>query len=199
MMKSHPVTRALGASIAVAGMVALASPAAAQTAVDPTPPVFTDACNTDSDTYLIPMTEGVDYYVGGVKMASGIRAVDPSSPYIEVFTRAQPGYTLSSSATWSHTFDAERGCDGQTYVKTGNAEPAVVAPVPTAAPEVVVEVQPTTVVEPAPQVVMQPTDDELPRTGFDPSTAAALALVSLAALGGWVFYTRREPRGGHQV
>ncbi|WP_114906733.1 excalibur calcium-binding domain-containing protein [Ornithinimicrobium murale] len=123
---SLPRTASLAATTAL-GLLLLAPVGAANASgtapVTPAPPVFTDACGTDNDQVLIPFTEGVVYYLGGVKVNPGVREINPSSPRAQVFTRAADGYELTSPATWGHTYDAERGCDGEAYVKTGNEEP----------------------------------------------------------------------------
>lgn len=125
--------RIVAAAAVGLGMFAPAGAAmAADSTVTPAPPVFRDACNTDKDEVVIPFTQGVDYYMSGVKVNPGVRPVNAASPRAEVFTRAQAGYTLSAPASWAHTFDAERGCDGEAYVKTGNVEPTATGPVPEA-------------------------------------------------------------------
>lgn len=153
------------------------------TPVTPAPPVFTDACGRDSDQVLIPFTQGVDYYLGGVKVNPGVRQINPNAPRAQVFTRAADGYELTSPATWTHTFDEERGCDGEAYVKTGNVEPT--EPVEDEDDPTEDDDDETVVVDGDDDektvVVGGDDDDELPSTGF---ASDAVTLVAVAALGG---------------
>lgn len=83
-----------------------AAPAFAQTGVDAKPPVFVDQAGTSNDSYVVPDTPGVNYYVDSVKVNPGTRQVDPAKPFIEVFTAAAPGFTLNEPATWSHQYSS---------------------------------------------------------------------------------------------
>lgn len=197
-MKNRSVRLGLMFVFSAAAM-AVPGVAHAQTEVTPAPPVFKDACGTDRDSYVIPYTAGVDYYVGGVKVNPGVRQVDPSNPRVEVFTNAQPGYTLSERATWSITFDAERGCDGEVYVQTGNEPPAETTPAPTEQPTEQVEtvIREETVVE----TTMQTTPtDELPATGFATDAVMMLgagAFAGAVALGAVRRHSGRSQTGQH--
>src|SRR5699024_4247391 len=73
--------------------------------VTPAAPEFTDSGGTDSDTYTIPATEGVEYLVSGDVVAAGTY---PASGTVVVTARAAGGYVFAEEAVteWSHTFDA---------------------------------------------------------------------------------------------
>lgn len=103
--------RIIGSSLPLLAVgLGMAGPAMADTTVTPAPVTFVDVCGTDKDTYIIPNTTGVGYYVNTVKQNAGVRSVDKNSSFVEIFTVAEPGYTLSAPATWSHEFDATTGC-----------------------------------------------------------------------------------------
>lgn len=195
-MKNRTARLVAAAAVGL-GMFAPAGAAmAAETTVTPAPPVFRDACGTDKDEVVIPFTQGVDYYMSGVKVNPGVRPVNPASPRAEVFTRAQGGFTLSAPATWSHTFDAERGCDGQVYVKTGSVEPTVTTapPATTVAPGGTTDT--TVVVEQTESTtqVIQNTDEELPRTGFAEDMMTGVALAGALGAGALLVANRRLSR-----
>lgn len=185
-------------AVAALGLALFAPPGAASAAditpVTPAPPVFRDACGTDSDEVVIPFTQGVDYYMSGVKVNAGVRKVNPASPRAEVFTRAQSGYALSASATWSHTFDDERGCDGDVYVKTGNVEPgestAPAEPTPTESPTSVA----VSSDGPTGRQNIGGEDGELPRTGFASDVMMGLAVTGLLGAGALAAVNRRLSR-----
>src|SRR5699024_7869450 len=63
--------------------------------VTPAAPEFTDSGGTDSDTYTIPTTEGVEYLVGGDVVAPGTY---PGSGEVVVTARALGGFTLAQDA-----------------------------------------------------------------------------------------------------
>lgn len=198
-----PRTARLAATTAL-GLLLLAPVGAANASgavpVTPSPPVFTDACGTDNDQVLIPYTEGVDYYLGGVKVNPGVREINPSAPRAQVFTRAADGYELTSPATWGHTYDAERGCDGEAYVKTGNEEP--VAPTEEAPVTPTEEAPEDTVVigtdddEEEDTVVISDDNERLPDTGFDSNTVTLLGAAALLGAGGLALNNRRLNRTG---
>lgn len=170
------------------------------TPVTPTPPVFTDACGTDEDQVLIPFTQGVDYYLGGVKVNPGVRQINPASPRAQVFTRAADGYVLTAPATWSHTFDEERGCDGEAYVQTGNEAPeeGQSDTTPEQSTPTETEEDTTVVVEPdedgTTTVVISEDRDELPATGFDSTTVTLLGGAALLGAGALALNGRRLSR-----
>ncbi len=79
----------------------------------PTTPSFTnDACSNYAPTgssYTIPATTGVVYKVGGTVVAAGHHAaVDGTSVTITAY--AQPGYTLTGTTTFTHTFATAPTC-----------------------------------------------------------------------------------------
>lgn len=200
-MKNRTARLVAAAAVGL-GMFAPAGAAmAADTTVTPAPPVFRDACGTDKDEVVIPFTQGVDYYMGGVKVNPGVRPVNAASPRAEVFTRAQENYVLSAPATWHHTFDDKRGCDGQTYVKTGNVESTPTNAAPTTnstsqttdSTKVVVEQSDSTT------QVIKTTEDELPRTGFASDLLTGTALAAALGAGGLYMVNRRnrEEAGAH--
>ncbi|MFC6714390.1 LPXTG cell wall anchor domain-containing protein [Branchiibius cervicis] len=172
--------------------VALSPTASAATLVNPTAPSFTDSCGSTNDTYTIPVTTGVDYYDAGVKVNAGIRKVDPSSPFVQVFAVAQPGYVLSQSASWSHLFntgskDSDTGCVAKTTAVPTNSIPAL----PTVT---------GTTSAPSPSSSTMKT---LPHTGFEADsylTAFAFTGVGALALGGAAFGVgHRKNSGRHSA
>lgn len=184
---------ALTAATLLAGAtVALSPTASAATLVNPTAPSFTDSCGSTNDTYTIPVTAGVDYYDAGVKVNAGIRKVDPSSPFVQIFAVAQPGYVLSQSASWSHLFntgskDSDTGCVAKTTAAPTNSIPAL----PTAT---------GTTSAPSPSSTTMKT---LPHTGFEADSymaAAGVTGLGALALGGAAFGVgRRKNSGRHSV
>lgn len=60
-------------------------------------PTFTET------TYTIPAGEGVQYKLGSNIVAPGSY---PGSGTVTIIAEAKPGYTLSGTSTWSHTFPA---------------------------------------------------------------------------------------------
>ncbi|PWJ25699.1 LPXTG-motif cell wall-anchored protein [Branchiibius hedensis] len=183
---------ALTAATLLSGATVAFSPiASAATLVNPTAPSFTDSCGSTSDTYTIPVTTGVDYYDAGVKVNAGIRKVDPSSPFVQIFAVAQPGYVLSQSASWSHLFntgskDSDTGCVAKTTAAPTNSIPAL----PTAT---------GTTSAPSPSSTMK----TLPHTGFEAdSYMAAAGVTGLGALalgGAAIGVGRRKNNGRHSV
>lgn len=67
------------------------------------PTVKDDSCGTANDTYTIPSTEGVDYYVGGNKLKAGTYTTGAVLS-IEVTAKAQSGYVVEGDASWTLTF-----------------------------------------------------------------------------------------------
>jgi len=72
-------------------------------------PAFVDSvCANNAPaaaSYAIPTDEGVDYEVGGVKMAAGTHD-STSGSTITVTAVAQNGHPLKGTATWTHAFPA---------------------------------------------------------------------------------------------
>lgn len=197
-----PRTAQLAAATAM-GLLLLAPTGASAneaTPVTPAPPVFTDACGRDSDQVLIPFTQGVDYYLGGVKVNPGVRQINPSSPRAQVFTRAADGYALTAPATWTHTYDEERGCDGEAYVKTGNVEPTAPVEGETDEPTPTQDEDETVVIgaddDDDETVVITDDDEELPRTGFDSNSITLIGGVTLLGAGALALNQRRLNRSG---
>ncbi|WP_185982195.1 S8 family serine peptidase [Arthrobacter sp. KBS0703] len=73
--------------------------------VTPAAVVFTDKDGTAQDTYAVPATEGVDYFVGGKVVAAGTYAAGGT---ITVTAKATPDYVLkaNTASSWSTTFKA---------------------------------------------------------------------------------------------
>ncbi|WP_427115786.1 S8 family peptidase [Pseudarthrobacter scleromae] len=73
--------------------------------VTPAAVVFMDKDGTAGDTYVVPVTEGVEYLVGDKVTAAGTY---PGSGTVTVTARAKADYVLASgaSAEWSHEFKA---------------------------------------------------------------------------------------------
>ncbi len=68
------------------------------------PVVKTDSCGTKNDTYTIPETTGVDYYVDGVIVPAGEHSTNDATS-VTVTAKAQKGYTLGNSAnSWTLEF-----------------------------------------------------------------------------------------------
>jgi hypothetical protein len=82
-------------------------------AVTPKAPAFAeDVCSGSAHAgaeYTIPLTAGVDYLVAGLKTPAGTYpATDGSS--LTVTTQAQPGFTLTGTTSFTHTFAAAPTC-----------------------------------------------------------------------------------------
>ncbi|WP_406636686.1 S-layer homology domain-containing protein [Pseudarthrobacter quantipunctorum] len=73
--------------------------------VTPAAVVLTDKEGTAEDTYVVPVTEGVEYVVGGNVVAAGMY---PGSGSVSVTARAKTDYVLApgAAAEWSHEFKA---------------------------------------------------------------------------------------------
>ena len=86
------------------------------THVAPTAPTFTDdACSGTSPagaSYTIPATAGVDYLVNGIKTAAGTYPATDGST-VKVTTRAQAGFSLTGTTSFTHTFAATPDCSAQ--------------------------------------------------------------------------------------
>src|SRR5690625_1305837 len=74
--------------------------------VTPGAVTFDDQPGTDSDTFTVPETEGVEYLVDGEVVGAGTY---PGSGEVTVTARALEGFVLAEGATteWTHTFSAE--------------------------------------------------------------------------------------------
>lgn len=196
----------VAAGLALAGSSFALVPAAhaADKIVNPAPPAFMDACGTSSDTYTIPATQGVSYYVEGVKLNAGVRVVNPVKSFVEVFTVADSGYKLSQAATWQHQFDTRSGEGGtgcvtkpkQTSANTTAPSPsnytANVGGTQTAPPPSSGSSGQTGTASPS----ASPT--ELPYTGFDPMgmslAAGGVGIAGLMLLGGVGVAAKRSRR-----
>lgn len=184
----------LGAAAVLSGLAMGLAPAAhASTTVTPVPPQFSDLCGSANDSYTVPSTPGVDYYVDGVKLNPGIRKVSPGE-FVQVFTVAQPGYKLSQAATWSHTFDASS--------KSGASGCAT--PAPTSSSVAVGGTAPTAT---ATSQVTYPSGSAsasaLPYTGINATGigagAAGLAALGAVAIAGGIVVRRRGGHGAHSI
>lgn len=81
------------------------------------PVVKTDSCGTKNDTYAIPETTGVDYYVDGVIVPAGEHSTNGAA-LITVTAVAQKGYILDENASsWPLVFDTT-ACKPQPCVPT---------------------------------------------------------------------------------
>ncbi len=69
--------------------------------VTATPPVFTDKTGTADDTYTVPSKVGVEYSVGDVVKPAGTY---PGTGTVTVTARAESGYVLEGTTTWTYTF-----------------------------------------------------------------------------------------------
>src|SRR5690625_1868313 len=76
--------------------------------VTPADVTFDDQPGTDSDTFTVPETEGVEYLVDGEVVEAGTY---PGSGEVTVTARALEGFVLAEGATteWTHTFSTEGG------------------------------------------------------------------------------------------
>lgn len=75
--------------------------------VTPAAPTKNDICGTQNDTYTIPATTGVKYYVNGVEKAAGTY----NAPHVALIAAvAQPGYIVGihSQALWLFTFSNKK-------------------------------------------------------------------------------------------
>ena len=71
----------------------------------PAEPTFNDVCSTQNDTYTIPTTTGVNYFVNGSAVATPAGTYAASGT-ITIMAIAKDGYILdqAAQATWSHDF-----------------------------------------------------------------------------------------------
>lgn len=78
----------------------------ADKAVKPAPVVFSDVPFTENDTYTIPETEGVEYWVAGKVVEAGTYA---GLDRVTVTAKAKEGYVLASGSTveWTDRFSAK--------------------------------------------------------------------------------------------
>src|SRR5690625_4888449 len=74
--------------------------------VTPAAVTFDDQPGTESDTFTVPETEGVEYLVDGEVVDAGTH---PGSGEVTVTARALDGFVIADGAAteWSHTFSAE--------------------------------------------------------------------------------------------
>ncbi|GAB4065877.1 hypothetical protein GCM10028777_16820 [Angustibacter speluncae] len=73
------------------------------TLVTPAAPTAQDPYGTAQDTYTIPSTQGVDYRVDGVTVATGTHPHTTGTDLV-VTAVAQPGYALSGATSWTLAF-----------------------------------------------------------------------------------------------
>lgn len=92
------------------------STATAPVTVTPTAPTASDT----ADTYTIPSMTGVEYLVGGVVQSAGTKTVGDVDATVTITARAQAGYTLTGTTSWTFTF-SKRATPTTSY------EPAVLA------------------------------------------------------------------------
>lgn len=74
--------------------------------VTPQAVTFTDEDGTADDVYTVPRTPGVQYVVDDAVVAPGTY---PGAGTVTVTARALAGFTLTGTATWSHTFSTDDG------------------------------------------------------------------------------------------
>jgi hypothetical protein len=80
-----------------------ACPCGCQYTVTPGDVTFADACGTSNDTYTIPTTAHVKYYVNG-SIVPTTAGTYPATGTVSVVAVADQGYVLSGTASWSHEF-----------------------------------------------------------------------------------------------
>jgi|GEM_PF-994088 len=77
------------------------------TPVTPAPVTFTDVCGTANDTFTIPSTPGVDYYVNDDNSPTAAGTYSATGT-VTVTAVAQDGFVLTDSTSqWSHDFSDE--------------------------------------------------------------------------------------------
>lgn len=143
------------------------------TEVTPAEATFADECGIEKDTYTVPETEGVDYFVNGEVVEAGTH---PGSGTVTVTAQPQAGYTLTGTTEWTHEFTDEP-CD----------EPSESpSPSPSESPE------PSDSPSPSPGEPENPSGP-LPDTGA-PANLAILAVLACALVGGGVMIVRRRAK-----
>lgn len=141
------------------------------TEVTPAEATFEDECGIEKDTYTVPETEGVDYFVDGEVVEAGTH---PGSGTVTITAQPQAGYTLTGTTEWTHEFTDEP-CD----------EPSdSPSPSPSDSPE------PSDSPSPQPGEPENPSGP-LPDTGA-PANLAILAVLACALVGGGVLILRRR-------
>lgn len=143
------------------------------TEVTPAEATFADECGTEKDTYTVPETEGVDYFVDGQVVEAGTH---PGSGTVTVTAQPQAGYTLTGTTEWTHEFTDEP-CDEPSESPSptpGEPEPS----------------EPTDSPTPSPGEPENP-NGPLPDTGA-PANLAILAVLACALVGGGVMIVRRR-------
>jgi len=84
------------------------TPTCTTSVVPPAPSFADDICTAGGSTgarYTIPSATGVDYLVNGVKTAAGTYPAADGSK-VTVLARAQAGFSLSGTSSFTHTFAA---------------------------------------------------------------------------------------------
>lgn len=78
------------------------------TAVVPEPVVFTDESGTSRDSYSIPESDGVSYYVNEATVATAAGTY-PGEGTVAISARAQDEFTIAdgAQASWTHEFSTE--------------------------------------------------------------------------------------------
>lgn len=71
--------------------------------VTPTAPSFNDVCGTANDTYTIPSTTGISYFVNGAATATSAGTYTGLGT-VGISAQAQFGYMLSGTSSWSYSF-----------------------------------------------------------------------------------------------
>jgi hypothetical protein len=71
------------------------------TTVTPAAPTKIDLCVKANDTYTIPTTAGVTYFVNGVEKVAGTY---PASGLVVITASANPGYVLAGTTSWTFLF-----------------------------------------------------------------------------------------------
>lgn len=149
------------------------------TEVTPAEATFADECGTEKDTYTVPETEGVDYFVDGQVVEAGTH---PGSGTVTVTAQPQAGYTLTGTSEWSHEFTNEPCAEPS---DTPSPTPGEPEPSESSGPT-----EPSDTPSSAPGEPENP-NGPLPDTGA-PANLAILALLACALVGGGVLILRRR-------
>ena len=113
------------------GQPAKITPLTKQSAVNP---VFVDSVclpgslgSSQSASYTVASTVGIDYYLGEVKLAAGTYDVADGSS-VTITAKAQTGFLLEGVSSFTHTFPVPV-CSSGTTITTGTAGTTVGTPV----------------------------------------------------------------------
>lgn len=108
----HHLVVASSSSVTLTGQTSFpfdltAAPGDCSESVTPATPTFTvSKCvgyAPTGSTYTIPSTVGVDYLIGGVKLAARVYEVQPNT-LITITVHPQPGYKLTGQTTFTHNY-----------------------------------------------------------------------------------------------